>query len=163
MTLDKSIIEEFNRRIFEESYHRIFKCLDLLTEDDVWLIPNKNTNSIGNLILHLNGNVRQWMLSSFTDTPDRRKRSLEFEKESRISKDQLKELLLQLRLELEELLPHISEKELIESHKVQVYSETGISILIHVIEHFSYHTGQIALLTKLIGDKDLKFYSYSLE
>ena len=161
--MDKLIVEEFNRRVFEESYERIFKCLSLLSEDEVWLSPNKNTNSIGNLILHLNGNVRQWMISTFTQTLDNRERSEEFKKASRISKNELKALLLQLKVELEEMLSTISEKKLIQGYEVQVYKENGVSIFIHVIEHFSYHTGQIAFLTKLISDKDLEFYPYSLE
>lgn len=163
MSLDSLIVKEFNRRIFSESYARIFTCLDILSEEDVWISPNKNTNSIGNLILHLHGNVRQWMISTFTNSPDNRKRSLEFEIESKISKKELVTLLNQLKIELEEMLKNISENELVQEHNVQVYKESGISIFIHVIEHFSYHTGQIALLTKLIADKDLEFYPYSLE
>ena len=61
------------------------------------------------------------------------------------------------------IIDQLSETDLIETYKVQVYNEKGISILIHVIEHFSYHTGQIALLTKLIADKALNFYTYPLE
>jgi len=61
------------------------------------------------------------------------------------------------------IIESLSETDLNESYKVQVYNENGINILIHVIEHFSYHTGQIALLTKLISDKALNFYIYPLD
>lgn len=163
MSLEVHIIEEFKRRVFSESYERIFKCLDLLSEEEVWQSPNENSNSIGNLILHLHGNARQWMLSTFNRSEDLRKRSEEFKKENRLSKKELKEMLLKLKGELLETLNSISKEDLTKVYKVQVYEENGISIFIHVIEHFSYHTGQIALLTKLLSDKDLEFYPYSLE
>lgn len=163
MSLEVHIIEEFKRRVFSESYERIFKCLDLLSEEEVWQSPNENSNSIGNLILHLHGNARQWMLSTFNRSEDLRKRSEEFKKENRLSKKELKEMLLKLKGELLETLNSISKEDLTKVYKVQVYEENGISIIIHVIEHFSYHTGQIALLTKLLSDKDLEFYPYSLE
>ena len=161
--VEKEIIAEFKRRVFDESYSRIFKCLDSLNEDQVWHKANENSNSIGNLILHLQGNVRQWMLSTFANYPDNRKRSEEFKLESRITTENLKKGLIDLQNDLMIVLDRISEKDLLKSYDVQVYTESGIAIFIHVIEHFSYHTGQIAMLTKLLDDKDLEFYPYSLE
>ena len=71
--------------------------------------------------------------------------------------------MTELRVKVEAIIASIDEKDLLSSYTVQVYTEKGISIIVHVIEHFSYHTGQIALLTKLLADKDLEFYPYSLE
>ena len=163
MNVNSALIYEFRRRVFEESYTRIFKCLDSLNEDQVWYSPNENSNSIGNLIVHLHGNMRQWMLSTFKQAKDERKRSLEFETESKITKEALKQLLEELKIEVESTLDTIKESDLGKEYHVQVYSEKGLSILVHVIEHFSYHTGQIAYITKLLADKDLDFYPYSLE
>jgi uncharacterized damage-inducible protein DinB len=161
--LQHLLVQEFKRRVFIESYPRIFKCVDLLSDDQLWHRPNANTNSVANLILHLHGNMRQWMMTTFNGNEDIRKRSEEFEIEKRIPKKELISLLLDLKEELEEILDTISKKDLERSYKVQVYMENGVSIFVHVIEHFSYHTGQIALLTKLLCDKDLEFYPYSLE
>lgn len=163
MNVTTSLIDEFRRRIFDESYMRVFKCVDSLDENQLWFRPNKNCNSIGNLILHLHGNMRQWMLSTFKASTDTRKRWLEFEMESRISKEELKKILLELKIELESILDTIKESDLEKEYKVQVYKEKGVSIFVHVIEHFSYHTGQIALITKLLADKDLEFYPYLLD
>ena len=163
MSIDRLLVNEFKKRVFDESYTRIFKCLDQLDEVQIWHQFNENSNSIGNLILHLHGNVRQWMMSTFNHSVDIRKRSLEFLKESRITTIELKKLLLELKEELEIVLEKIKKEELEKEYKVQVYTENGVSIFVHVIEHFSYHTGQIALITKLLADKDLEFYPYSLE
>lgn len=161
--MDLLLVNEFRKRIFDESYMRIFKCIDSLNEDQVWHQFNEHTNSIGNLILHLHGNMRQWMMSTFNQSVDTRKRSLEFVAASRVSKSVLKKMLLDLKEELETVLDRITKDDIEKKYNVQVYTENGFSILVHVIEHFSYHTGQIALITKLLADKDLEFYPYSLE
>jgi uncharacterized damage-inducible protein DinB len=163
MSEDLLLVKEFKKRVFDESYTRIFKCLDQLNEDQIWFQFNEHTNSIGNLILHLHGNMRQWMMSTFNQSVDTRKRSLEFVAASRVSKSVLKKMLLDLKEELETVLDRITKDDVEKKYKVQVYTENGVSIMVHVIEHFSYHTGQIALITKLLADKDLEFYPYSLE
>lgn len=163
MGLEKDIILEFKRRVFEESYIRIFNCLNLLNEEQMWFSQNENSNSIANLILHLEGNMRQWMCSTFNKKEDSRKRSEEFDQFSIFTKKQLESKLLQLKEEILTFIDDIKMEDLEKKYKVQVYNEKGISIIIHVIEHFSYHTGQIAILTKILSDKDLEFYPYSLE
>jgi uncharacterized damage-inducible protein DinB len=163
LSLTPKIIDTFKRRVFEESYERILICLDLLTQEQVWHSPNKSSNSIGNLILHLIGNARQWIVGSFGHDKIIRKRSAEFVPKQNISKNELKNMLDDLKSEMLPIIDGLSESDLNNTYNVQVYREPGIDILIHVIEHFSYHTGQIALLTKLIADKSLKFYDYPLE
>jgi len=163
LSLTSQIKEEFNRRVFNESFERINSCLNLLTEEQVWYSPNENTNSIGNLILHLIGNANQWIIGSFEKREVNRQRSKEFIPGQDLKKEELKKRLSQLKSEMLPLIEGLSETDLIENYNVQVYNEKGINILVHVIEHFSYHTGQIALLTKLIADKALNFYTYPLE
>jgi uncharacterized damage-inducible protein DinB len=163
LKLNELIVSEFKRRVFDESYLRIFKCLNQLNENQIWYAPNNNTNSIGNLILHLEGNLRQWMCTSFGKANDFRKRSEEFNKKQSESKKALELRLTKVKEEILLFIDTISENDLTKIYQVQVYQESGASILIHVIEHFSYHTGQIAYITKLLDDKDLNFYPESLE
>lgn len=145
-------------RINEESIPRILKCLSMLNIDEVWRKPNENTNSIGNLILHLEGNAIQWILSTFTDHTDQRNRDYEFETTEKLSIEILTERLNNLKNKLEVCFNNLDENRLISTYTVQCFNETGVSILIHVIEHFSYHTGQITLLTKLLTNKATNFY-----
>jgi uncharacterized damage-inducible protein DinB len=153
------LIQDIKKRLFQESVPRIVKCLGLLADDQIWKHPNEHSNSIGNLVLHLNGNVRQWVLSGIFGEKDERDRDAEFSFEGPTPKKNLIELLDRLREETMEALDKISSEMLVEERKVQGFNETVISILVHVTEHFSYHTGQIAFYTKILLDTDLGFYS----
>lgn len=154
------LIHEFRRRVFEEYIPRILYCLDQLSEEEVWHRPNESSNSIGNLVLHLEGNARQWIRSGLGGEKDERDRPSEFDRAERERIEDLKKRLQKLPEELDPMLLKVGPEELIRSRPVQVYEESGMSILIHVIEHFSYHTGQIAWITKALKDKDLGFYAY---
>lgn len=152
------VIEEFHKRVFEESYERIFKCLTLIKEEELWKQPSKDIPSIGNLILHLCGNARQWMLSGLGDLIDNRDREQEFVPQQNIKKAELVFLLQHLRVSLRELLDELDERKLTEHYTIQGFDVTGFSVCIHVIEHFSYHTGQITTLTKLYTGKSTGYY-----
>jgi uncharacterized damage-inducible protein DinB len=120
---------------------------------------NENSNSIGNLIHHLNGNVRQWILAGACGKADNRDRNFEFDNRRVFRKIELVDLLENLSSELEEMLPSLLHKNFLSIKKVQCYEENTIGILIHAIEHFSYHTGQIVYITKTLKNKDLAFYA----
>jgi uncharacterized damage-inducible protein DinB len=157
--LENEIQKETRRRILEEFIPRILKCLSLLSEEDVWFRPNKESNSIGNLVLHVEGNARQWIISGLGGAKDERNRKIEFEEKGPLPKIQLIEKLNLLYRDIEFILNKIDLKNLITVRRVQVFDETGLAILIHAIEHFSYHTGQIAYATKMITNSQLGFYA----
>ena len=157
-SLVESIRAEFNRRVFEESYERIFQCMDLLNETQLWQRPNKNLSSIGNLVLHLCGNARQWIISGIGGESDIRHRDAEFSSGINVPKDKLKGMMADLQNEIQGIISGITEEELLRKRDVQVFNESGLSILIHVIEHFSYHTGQITWYTKFLRDVDMGYY-----
>jgi len=151
--------DETNRRLIEESKERIFTCLDLLSEEEIWTRPNKNSNSVGNLVLHLCGNVRQYMLAGMDGQDDVRHRSLEFETTDGPNKIELKEKIRDVLSQTSAAIERLSPEKLIEVKRVQCYDEKVLSIIVHVIEHFSYHTGQIVFYTKLLKDHDMAFYA----
>lgn len=157
----EQVIQQFEKRVFDESYPRIFKCLSVLNEDQIWKKPNNEIPSVGNLILHLCGNARQWVLSGIGQRHDNRNRDLEFEVHKNIKKTELIFLLENLRVNLKDVLSEMPENKLKEILTIQGFHESGFSVLIHVIEHFSYHTGQISTLTKLFSGMDLGYYSSS--
>ena len=157
--LVQEIQNETKRRIIDEFIPRIRKCLNLIEEDKVWYRPNKESNSIGNLILHLEGNARQWIISGLGGDKDVRNRGYEFATKGSIAKIDLLKSLDRLEEDIKSMLHKIDIDNLIRVRKVQVFEETGISILIHAIEHFSYHTGQIAYVTKMLTNLQLGFYA----
>ncbi|AWV96833.1 DinB family protein [Arcticibacterium luteifluviistationis] len=142
----------------DENPPRIRKCLDLLSETEVWQRPSNSSNSIGNLILHLCGNVRQYAISSLGNLPDKRQRDKEFESKGGYSKAELIFLFEDTINEAKAVIREVNNTEWVKERNVQGFNFTGIAILIHVVEHLSYHTGQIAFYTKLLRDQQLGFY-----
>lgn len=157
--MKNSLVIEFERRVFEESYPRIFTCLALLDEKSVWEKPNSKVPAIGNLVLHLCGNARQWILSGLGNQPDNRKRDEEFVVQKSIRKADLIFLMENLRVNLKETLHALPPTFLEQEYHIQGFRESGLSVLVHVIEHFSYHTGQITTLTKIISNRETGYYA----
>jgi uncharacterized damage-inducible protein DinB len=159
MNIKEVIISEFEKRVFEESYTRIYRCLSLIDDQDLWRQVMPMIPSIGNLTLHLCGNARQWILSGLGDTPDNRNRDQEFVPQLNIKKSELVFLLENLKMNLRHTVNSLTEEELVDFYVIQGFKVTGFSAMVHVIEHFSYHTGQITTLTKLFTNTDTGYYS----
>ncbi len=147
-------------RLFEEGVPRIKKCLSLLSEEEVWQRPNENLVSIGNLVLHLCGNVRQWLVCGIGGRKDTRIRQIEFDEKGPIPNEKLIADLEKVMAEVEEVLSEIQPEDLLAIRSVQgLFTESGVSILVHVVEHFSYHVGQITWQTKLLKNIDVGYYA----
>ena len=162
---ENSIMKSFSSEFIEQSIlrmqenvPRINKCFSELSEKQVWQKPNDASNSIGNLILHLCGNITQYIISSLGGNADQRERDLEFSTRDGMTKNQLIDKLTKVVDQSVFIMSEIPELELMRKRKVQAFDLSGIGIIIHVVEHFSYHTGQIAFLTKQLINKDLGFY-----
>lgn len=143
----------------DENTVKLKVCLDELEEGDVWRRPNEHSNSVGNLILHLSGNIRQWVISSLGNIEDIRQRDSEFAANSGFSKAELREKFFSTIAEAKKIIEKINPEDILKKRKVQGNAYSGVSIILHVTEHYSYHTGQIIFWTKLLKDKDLGFYA----
>ena len=152
-------ISEIHRRLIGEGQERILKCLDLLSEEEVWFRPNPQSNSVGNLVLHLCGNVTQWLFSTMAEEADRRHRQAEFAEQGPIAKEILKDKVVALMNKADILLKTLREDQLSQTYSVQGYRENGIAILIHITEHFSYHVGQITYFVKAHKNIDTGYYA----
>jgi len=153
-----AVISDVKVRIFEECFPRIEQCLEELTIEQIWHKPNRNSNSVGNLVLHICGNIRQYCMTGIGGHTDIRKRNLEFSEKGPFPKADLKLKMKNLLMDISPVLDSIESKVMIEERKVQGFTMNVTSILIHVTEHLSYHTGQIAYYTKQVKNIDLKFY-----
>ena len=110
------IVQEFlDQSIFRinESTPKIIKCLDALSEEQIWVRPNEVSNSIGNIILHLCGNIRQYIISALGDEPDIRERDKEFSARSGYSKKELQVKLVATVKEAVNVIQNIDEKRLV--------------------------------------------------
>ena len=145
------------RSYFDKYLPRIVRCLQLLSEREIWWRPNRASNAAGNIVLHLCGNVRQWIISGLGGAPDMRERDTEFAECGPIPR---RVLIAQLEKTVKEACKTIDglpAEALTREFVIQSYHVSGLAAISHVYEHFSYHTGQIIYLTKLKHGKDLRF------
>ncbi len=159
--MEEKIKEEFVQNALyrlDESTRMCSISLEHLAEEDIWKRPNKSLNSIGNLILHLCGNITQYVISSLGETEDIRERDVEFNTESTLTKEGLFQKLKETVETAKRVINDASIEQLIRKRDVQGFYFSGIGIVLHAVEHYSYHTGQIAFLTKQLKNTDLGFY-----
>ena len=137
---------------------RIRTCVELLSDEDFWWRGSEVENSAGNLLLHLEGNVRQWILSGLGGTPDTRRRPEEFSARAGLAKWDTFARLEKTVTEAAGVLRTLTAGQLLQPGTIQGFHRTGLQAVFHVVEHFSYHTGQIVFITKRLCRQDLKFY-----
>lgn len=145
------------RSQFEKYTPRIVRCLQLLSEKEIWWRPNDASNAAGNIVLHLCGNVRQWIISALGGAPDFRERDKEFSERGPVPRQVL---ISQLRSTVKQAcwtIDSLPSKTLSQEFEIQGFRVSGLVAIAHVYEHFAYHTGQIIYLTKLKRGKDLRF------
>ena len=137
---------------------KIERCLERLTDDDVWSRPNEASNSIGNLLLHLRGNVTQWIIAGVGGRTRERRRQQEFDERNRIPAGELLAGLRAAVEEADEIIRGLDSGALGSRRTIQDYDVTVLEAIYHVVEHFSMHTGQIILMTKARTGQDLKLW-----
>lgn len=158
-TIDGIFLDASAKKL-EQLVTRIRDCAGKLSTDEIWVRGHENENAIGNLILHLNGNVRQWILSGVGGAPDTRARDAEFAARGGTEKVELIERLVTTVREAVVVIGNITPQRLIERVTIQKYDVTVMEAIFHVVEHFSQHTGQIVFATKMLTGEDLGFYKH---
>jgi uncharacterized damage-inducible protein DinB len=139
---------------------KIERCLEQLTDEQIWWRANEQSNSIGNLVLHLCGNARQWIVCGLGAEPDTRIRDAEFAQRDAVPRPELVALLRSTLAAVETVLRQLDRWTLLEKRRIQGSEVEVLEAIFHVTEHFSMHTGQIILLTKLLTGTDLHFYDF---
>lgn len=161
--LARDLAAAFRKHLLEEYLPRIGKCVDQLSEEEIWRRPGETSNSVGNLLMHLAGNVRQWILSGLGGEEDHRERPFEFAASRDEAAADAKQLMARLRETVEaaaRVVDGLSVDRLLAVQDFQGgrYRFTGQQAVLHVIEHFSGHAGQIYFWTKQLRSVDLRFY-----
>lgn len=137
---------------------RIERVIAPLTIEQIWWRPNEASNSIGNLMLHLTGNVRQWIVGGVGQQAMTRDRDLEFSNRDHISADQLVARLREAVDDACAVIERVTDDQLSEPRQIQRFDTTVFGAIYHVVEHFAMHTGQIILLAKAQTGRDAGFY-----
>ncbi len=159
--LAESFIKRARMFLTDEYLPKIERCLERLTDEQIWWRANPESNSIGNLILHLCGNAHQWIVCGLGSEIDERKRQAEFDQRRNISKDYLLALLGQTVEKVDITLDGFDASQLLSSYSIQGTTSTALDAIFHVTEHFSMHTGQIIMQAKMLAHVDMNFYDFS--
>jgi uncharacterized damage-inducible protein DinB len=139
-----------SRRFLSDDYlPKIERCLDALSEEDVWWRANESSNSIGNLLLHLAGSTRAWIVGVAGGSPSPRDRQREFAERERIPRAELIARLRQTLADADEALARLDAGTLLERRQARDEQVTVLLAIYHAVEHFSMHTGQIIMLAKM--------------
>jgi uncharacterized damage-inducible protein DinB len=133
-------------------------AVDTMTDDGVWWRANEQSNSVGNLLLHLNGNVRQWIVAGVGRQPDARHRAAEFAARNGPPRAALLADLDRTLDEVDRVLAGLREADLLEPRTIQGRDLSVLAAIFHVVEHFSQHLGQIILMAKLRAPGAINFY-----
>jgi hypothetical protein len=153
-----SLFLEFTRKdLIDKYWLQLREAVCSLTEEQVWWRPNDASNSIGNLLLHLNGNVRQWIVTSFDKVEDCRNRPQEFAERGPTP---VSGLLAKLASTLEEagtVLGRLTPEDLTASYTIQGKTVTGMEAIFHSVSHFILHYGQIVYAVKSLQNRDMGF------
>ncbi len=147
--------------MLEEYLPKIERCLEQLTDEQVWWRANEESNSIGNLLLHLSGNARLWIVCGLGGALDSRTRQQEFDERSTIPRAELLPRLRMTIADVDNVLANFDPALILREYPIQGTTATALEAIFHVTEHFSMHTGQIILLTKMLSQKDLGFYNFA--
>ncbi len=147
-------------RRLKQSSSRIVDCLGRLSCDQVWARGGGNENAIGNLVLHLCGNVRQWIGAGVGGRPDVRVRDQEFAAQGGLEPAELARRLESVLDEAVPIIEKVTPERLLETVTIQAYHVTVLEAIYHVVEHFAQHTGQIIYATKHLTGEDLGYYRH---
>lgn len=158
MTIASAFIERSRHYLAYEYPTKIERCLATLPPDALWRRSGDGSNSIGNLLLHLEGNVRQWIVSSVGGAPDHRQRSIEFAARQGADSRTLFAALKATVNDADAVLAKLTPDDLLAHRVIQGRDVTVMDAVYHVVEHFALHTGQVILLTKEYEPGRISFY-----
>ena len=161
MIMEEKLREEFVQNSLyrlDENTRMNSISLELLSEEDIWKRPNESLNSIGNLIVHICGNITQYVISSLGEQEDVRERDTEFTAQSGYTKIELLQKLTNTIDVAKRVINDAKVDQLVRKREVQGFYFSGIGVVLHAVEHYSYHTVQIAFWVKQVKNMDLGFY-----
>lgn len=157
--LDRIFLDCSARRLTQLA-SRLDDCLSRLSDEQIWIRGGDNQNAAGNLVLHLAGNLRQWIVAGVGGAPDVRDRDAEFSVREGATAGELRALLTAVVHESATTIAAVPAARLAERLHVQGYEVTVLEAIYHVVEHLAQHTGQIIFLTKALTGADLAYYAH---
>jgi hypothetical protein len=155
--MEASVCNEFisaNRHTLEEGMRKIKHCVDQLTDDQIWWRPKPDMNSIANLMLHLSGNLRQWIIAGAGGGKDVRNRPMEFADRSNRLKSEILGILGKVISEVDLVLARLTSEQLLSRRRIQGYDTTVLAAVTDSLSHFRGHVQEIIHVTRIqLGER----------
>ena len=158
MTIPESFLRRSRYYLCFEYPTKIRAALEAMPPERLWWRPDEASNSAGNLLLHLAGNVRQWIVSGVGGRPDSRTRDAEFAAREGEPLAPLLERLDAVLAESGSVLDALTPDDLADTRTIQGRPTTVFEAVYHVVEHFSMHTGQLIYIAKAAAPGAVRFY-----
>lgn len=157
--LSSLFIDYSRKKLLDQYWPRLKRVVEPLSDEAIWWRPNDASNSIGNLLLHLNGNVEQWLVNSFNGYRDERNRAIEFRERRLISGRNLLARLEATMQQAGDTLDRLTPERLERIYEIQGYTVSGLDAVYQVVEHFGMHYGQVLWIVKATTGVNFGFYS----
>ena len=151
-TLESTILTVVRKRLVNDYPVQIRECVDSLNDESVWWRPNEKANSIGNLILHLCGSTRFYLLYAIGGNEFERDRAAEFSERRHLPRAELLQKLNEVVAACDGLLAGMNPERLMETTERTGKTSSFAQILLQVFSHFAIHTGQIVYATKSLKE-----------
>lgn len=159
--MDEEIIRglflKFSTAKLRQLSHRVSACLARLSDEEVWFRRSENDNSVANLVLHLCGNVNQWIMAGIGGKRDTRRRDEEFAARGGLNRNELSARLSAAVMQAAVVIEGVGSRSLSVRLVIQKHDVSVLEAIYHVVEHFSMHTGQIIFITKILTGKAVDF------
>jgi uncharacterized damage-inducible protein DinB len=156
--LDRLVVERARDYLANEYPAKLRITVNALPPDKLWWRPNQDSNSVGNLLLHLNGNLRQWIVAGVGGEAYVRHRAAEFAAREGQPASELLAALERTLADIDRILSGLTAERLAERCAIQGRDLTVLDAVFHVTEHFAYHLGQIILVSKMFAPGGIQFY-----
>src|SRR5215510_2577030 len=157
--LDRLFVERAREYLANEYPAKLRITVNALPPDKLWWRPNQDSNSVGNLLLHLNGNLRQWIVAGVGGEAFERHRAAEFAAREGQAASELLAILERTLADVDRILSGLTAERLAERCAIQGRDLTVLDAVFHVTEHFAYHLGQIILVAKMFSPDGVQFYA----
>lgn len=158
MDIGQNFIDRSRAYLTDEYRIKLRKTMDSLPPEMLWWRPNDESNSVGNLLMHLEGNVRQWIVGAIGGAPDVRNRAGEFAAKEGGTREELMRRMEQTLDEVDAVLAKLRPEQLTERRRVQARDVSVLDAVYQVVQHFALHLGQIILVAKAQVPGAVKFY-----
>jgi uncharacterized damage-inducible protein DinB len=151
--LDSTILHVSRTRLTNDYPEQIRACLRSLTDDEIWWRPNEKANAVGNLVIHLCGSNRFYLVHAIGGRDFARDRDAEFAERTRVPGTELMRRLDEMVRDCDEVLAQLTPDRMLETtDRTGKEGTTFAQILLHVSHHNAVHMGQIVYATKLLRE-----------